>query len=205
MRILVSCHAVKALQPCRDEIPAATHLNTGHSKILPTAAGAWSSNELQWLDSMTMSLWLSPMTTTSNMPYSQNQYRWWAGKVDLTVVDPLSTVGYTQNTARALSHPLQHPRAGWLTPLDPTPLWHGWLLANNLFYLSQCWSQKLHSNFKSVPLTMKYIDMSIVYWFYKPFCHLEIKVALISSTQVSDSHLSPPGALQSRGASLQWT
>ena len=28
---------------------------------------------------------------------------------------------------------------------------------------------------------------------------------LISSTQVSDSHLSPPGALQSRRASLQWT
>ena len=27
----------------------------------------------------------------------------------------------------------------------------------------------------------------------------------ISSTQVSDSHLSPPGALQSRRASLQWT
>ena len=30
-------------------------------------------------------------------------------------------------------------------------------------------------------------------------------VTLISSTQVSDSHLSPPGALQSRRASLQWT
>ena len=29
--------------------------------------------------------------------------------------------------------------------------------------------------------------------------------SLISSTQVSDSHLSPPGALQSRRASLQWT
>ena len=27
----------------------------------------------------------------------------------------------------------------------------------------------------------------------------------ISSTQVSDSHISPPGALQSRRASLQWT
>ena len=30
-------------------------------------------------------------------------------------------------------------------------------------------------------------------------------VTEISSTQVSDSHLSPPGALQSRRASLQWT
>ena len=30
-------------------------------------------------------------------------------------------------------------------------------------------------------------------------------VIIISSTQVSDSHLSPPGALQSRRASLQWT
>ena len=36
-----------------------------------------------------------------------------------------------------------------------------------------------------------------------PFC-LGLN-ELISSTQVSDSHLSPPGALQSRGASLQWT
>ena len=31
------------------------------------------------------------------------------------------------------------------------------------------------------------------------------EILLISSTQVSDSHLSPPGALQSRRASLQWT
>ena len=30
-------------------------------------------------------------------------------------------------------------------------------------------------------------------------------LVVISSTQVSDSHLSPPGALQSRRASLQWT
>ena len=34
--------------------------------------------------------------------------------------------------------------------------------------------------------------------------HVQNLVA-ISSTQVSDSHLSPPGALQSRRASLQWT
>ena len=34
---------------------------------------------------------------------------------------------------------------------------------------------------------------------------LDHGLAPISPTQVSDSHLSPPGALQSRRASLQWT
>ena len=41
-----------------------------------------------------------------------------------------------------------------------------------------------------------------------PYPHLNsnlLNCCLISSTQVSDSHLSPPGALQSRRASLQWT
>ena len=33
----------------------------------------------------------------------------------------------------------------------------------------------------------------------------KVTISAISSTQVSDSHLSPPGALQSRRASLQWT
>ena len=32
---------------------------------------------------------------------------------------------------------------------------------------SQYWSKKLHLNFKSLPLLMKYINMSIVYLFFK--------------------------------------
>ena len=42
---------------------------------------------------------------------------------------------HTKNTTWALNHAcpmhlLQHPRAGCLTPLDPTPLWHSWLLTD---------------------------------------------------------------------------
>ena len=51
---------------------------------------------------------------------------WCCHRVQRCVTAPY----HTQNTVWVLSHLLQHPRAGWLTPLEPTPLWHGWLLAD---------------------------------------------------------------------------
>ena len=50
---------------------------------------------------------------------------------------------------------------------------------------------------------MRFLD-SI--WSFCQFYFVKLSLSrLISSTQVSDSHLSPPGVLQSRRASLQWT
>ena len=48
-----------------------------------------------------------------------------------------------------------------------------YILANN-------GRRKFHLNFTSVPLLLKYINMSTVYLFYKAFCILKMKVALIS-------------------------
>ena len=62
-------------------------------------------------------------------------------------------VHHSQTTPSAPSHPLRHPRTG----VAPTHLW----LLTDWFYLSQYWSQKLHSKFQSVPLLMKYINTMI--------------------------------------------
>ena len=84
-------------------------------------------------------------------------------------------------------------------PLDPTQLWHVWLLADQ-FYFSQHWSQKLHLNFKSVPLLMKNINMGIVYFFLLAFIILKIKVALIGCSWFQGV---PQSAI--KGCREQWT
>ena len=110
--------------------------------------------------------------TIAPMPAKQPWWIWINTSCEFIMNDCITTtkqsttkpcayfLGYTicnRTTPWAPSHHLQHPRAG----MDPIQLWHGWLLVDQ-FYFLPILVVKLLSFSKSIPLLMKYMNMSIV-------------------------------------------